>query len=749
MNRFVILFILSVQVCQHAYAQPSKQQIRNLTAFSKIYGYIKYFHPANELQNMCYWENVSTFGIEHILAAKNDKELITELQALFYPLAPTVKIDFTTKLKDYILTDITAKQRANHVLVYWQHQGINVNSRTISPYRSIRVNSAINYDKAALPLSYVSITKVLQLEKYKGEQFVFTLDIAGQQKPGEYKDNLFAGPINGTSDLVHLNTEQKIIGDLKESFIFSGIIDEDLPLIRFGCYIDPSIEHVRIDNPQLFIVAGENKLKPVDLNIAELVDFSDNSETMPKQYAFMIGKYLHEPIFNKEIKAGEAIRKELVPDISTVVPLSLFGNGKYTYPIVDSGIVDSLCKKMNYLSDEKDKNTLVNRLACIIEAWNILEHSFPYWGDASTSPEVLLEQAIRKAFFDTSKSDFLRTLKLLTVPLNDGQLFVDFYDRSGGDNIAGIPIAATVVNDSMYVKDILDENLSKRIKIGDEIVTINERPAIEYLREQEKFISGSPQWKRSKGLKTLFNGPKHSSLKVRFKTSEREKMVQIPRGSLSTIKPAQSRVTGWINEHIYYVDLTSPKVGTERNMLEEMTKSQAIIFDMRGYSPVTISSAQILDRLLEQLAKTEIIDQRIYVPQIVYPDQDSISYQVLQHHIYPRQQDLKAKVYFLTDASVISAWETYLGIIKDHKLGTIIGQTTAGTNGTVNVLPLPGGYQLCFSGMLVKNNDGSKHHLIGISPDLEVKSSLQALKDRRDEVLEQAIELAEKETYQR
>ena len=47
-------------------------------------------------------------------------------------------------------------------------------------------------------------------------------------------------------------------------------------------------------------------------------------------------------------------------------------------------------------------------------------------------------------------------------------------------------------------------------------------------------------------------------------------------------------------------------------------------------------------------------------------------------------------------------------------------------------------------GMLVKNHDGSEHHLKGIIPDIFVERTLKGVAEERDEFLEKAIEIAEK-----
>jgi len=85
-----------------------------------------------------------------------------------------------------------------------------------------------------------------------------------------------------------------------------------------------------------------------------------------------------------------------------------------------------------------------------------------------------------------------------------------------------------------------------------------------------------------------------------------------------------------------------------------------------------------------------------------------------------------------------------MGFIEHYKLATIVGQPTAGTNGNVNPLMLPGGYYVTWTGMRVVKHDGSQHHGVGIIPHVLMKRTIKGVREGRDEFLEKAIELAEK-----
>jgi C-terminal processing protease CtpA/Prc len=70
-----------------------------------------------------------------------------------------------------------------------------------------------------------------------------------------------------------------------------------------------------------------------------------------------------------------------------------------------------------------------------------------------------------------------------------------------------------------------------------------------------------------------------------------------------------------------------------------------------------------------------------------------------------------------------------------------VGSTTAGADGNVSEIFLPGGLRTLISGIGIYYPDGTETQRIGIVPDVVVKPTIEGIKKNRDEVLEKAIEL--------
>ena len=76
-----------------------------------------------------------------------------------------------------------------------------------------------------------------------------------------------------------------------------------------------------------------------------------------------------------------------------------------------------------------------------------------------------------------------------------------------------------------------------------------------------------------------------------------------------------------------------------------------------------------------------------------------------------------------------------------HPNASIVGSTTAGADGNVSQIVLPGGITTMISGIGVYYPNGRETQRIGIVPDIEVKPTIEGIKEGRDEVLEKAIDV--------
>lgn len=104
-------------------------------------------------------------------------------------------------------------------------------------------------------------------------------------------------------------------------------------------------------------------------------------------------------------------------------------------------------------------------------------------------------------------------------------------------------------------------------------------------------------------------------------------------------------------------------------------------------------------------------------------------------------------VVLLTDALTISAAEIFTLNMKAFEQVTHIGDTTSGAHSDVGPARfLPNGWTYEYSTMKYLMPDGKSLEGIGIAPDIYVQNSRMDIVNRRDKVLEFAIDFLSDQT---
>lgn len=96
-------------------------------------------------------------------------------------------------------------------------------------------------------------------------------------------------------------------------------------------------------------------------------------------------------------------------------------------------------------------------------------------------------------------------------------------------------------------------------------------------------------------------------------------------------------------------------------------------------------------------------------------------------------------IVILIDEHSQSASEYATMLLRNGENVTVMGENTVGSNGFCLVLPLPGGDLMMFTAQGIYTPDGGQTQRIGLAPDIEVKRTIQGIKEGRDEVKEAAI----------
>ena len=112
----------------------TERGLANLTAFTRLLGYVRYFHPSDEAAETD-WDAFAVAGIRAVEDADDALTLATRLEALFCPIAPTVRaMAHGTRVAPL---DASFPRGDDLQLVRWTHFGVGAGS-VRSIYKSTR-----------------------------------------------------------------------------------------------------------------------------------------------------------------------------------------------------------------------------------------------------------------------------------------------------------------------------------------------------------------------------------------------------------------------------------------------------------------------------------------------------------------------------------------------------------------------------------------------------------------------------------
>ncbi len=747
-NRFVtkkivaIIYLSIVVILFLTGCFSNKRDIENIKVFAKLYGYVRWFHPSDEAQQIN-WEKLAIYGVKKVENAPNDKALRDSLLELFLPIAPSLKISVGSNVKKFDISEITPTDTSGYMPIAWQHKGIELNTTFYPEYQSIRLNRQVRKSYYKFPQVYYQ----LNIDRTWGKNFQLKFD-----SKGEKDDSIGVFLLSThTYNLLDLPAQIRLkyfkcTGEWEQNEVNSLAASGDL--LVFGVeyngnqsvlFDNVSLEfedrsnwkNIEVENPGLNAVTNNC---PDGFHCCSDLNYSIGSKKLgEKDYCLQISKTNKKSLFKEYPKFGEIIEEKISNGLSTQLPLVLFGNDTMTFPKADF-------TKLNKLKNElkKDLPVRYERLGSIVILWNIFQHFYPYFDEVEVDWESELTEAITDTYNDKNEYDFLKSLRKFTAKLKDGHIFIEH----GSDKWNCLPVAWEWIEDELVVTGIFDSKTD--IQIGDKVKRINDISAKKYFNEVKQYISAA----------TLGYLDYYSQIKSVMGEASKECSIEYLKsdGKLKKTKITHSM---WVSAYyqqlkkneklrflankIIYLNLDRIKKEEIDSLLPKMLNSKGIICDLRGYP------ADNVVPFIKHLLNEKDTAKWMSIQQVIYPNHKRTKFVDFEGwQLEPAEPQIKVPVVFITNGSAISYAESILGIVKYYKLGTIIGQPTAGTNGNVNSFTLPGDYKVRFTGMKVIKLDGSQHHGVGVLPDIYVEKTIRGVREGRDEYLEKAIEFLNK-----
>ncbi len=389
------------------------------------------------------------------------------------------------------------------------------------------------------------------------------------------------------------------------------------------------------------------------------------------------------------------------------------------------------------------------RLVSLYRLWNIMQYYMPYRDITDRNWEEVLAAHIQS---------FINAEDRLAYELATVQLIADINDThadlwQGGEALAQhrgehyAPFRVEFIENQLVVTDIYNPELLKDIQIerGDRVTHINQRSINQILDSISPFHPASNRSAQLRDI-SLFNILRTNENQVHLvylDKNNKEKKAVIPMFPKSELKSY-----GWfksldgepsyrfLNEEIGYVTLGNIQDSDAQKIKETFRNTKGIVIDIRNY-PTAFMPFALGSYFVDQPTPFVKFTSVNYNNPGEFLFMDPIV-------IEPDGKPYQGKVVVLVDERTQSSAEYTAMAFRAGRNVTVIGSQTAGADGNVSQVVLPGGLGTFISGLGVYYPNGEPTQRIGIIPDIEVKRTIKGVREQRDELLEKAIELIKK-----
>jgi C-terminal processing protease CtpA/Prc len=755
MNTFhkPLAFVLSVLLlgsvfCQTLQAQaPTAEDARiaRLAGLAKVWGTVKYFHPFLAYRNID-WDKALIETIPKVNAARTPQDYEAALNQMLTVLndkSTRAEIEVKTKPTDPALAGAANPVRLeNGVLIIEPSQVAKAITNDISNLNKLVATVNESLPKAtSVIFDARGTTKATDIEAFHYDNFL------RQALGGILDDTVVLG---ATRYRMHNGYATQI--GAGANFYYSGLISAA---------------------PQT--IAGRSKIKTppiafiINQNSPAIADILSGMQATGRAVVIQEGESPTSDTFTVDLPDGVKVRMrkgelvnpdgsiELQPDVTVGKGASDDAAFKEALRAVQekraprqnrvtSATVGQIAQKDQPYAEMVFPNTEY-RLLALFRYWNVINYFYPYKHLIGDSWESVLPRYIPKFEANKDATDYQLTVRELVTEMHDshgGVRNANAATEKLGTHLP--PVLMSYIENKSVVTKVMDEKLP--IKVGDVVLAVDGEPVEKKRDFFARYTAAStPQWLMKGVNARLLLGPKDSVVKLKVQGVRGEaRDVELTRSESITdpkwngLMERSTPVMQVLPSGIGYADLDRLQAGEVDKMFDMIKATPAVIFDMRGYPNGTAWT--IAPRLTEKKNVVAALFSRPILEATSLGDSevaDSARYSFAQR-IPERQGDVyKGKVVVLINEDAISQAEHTCMFLEAATDVTFIGTPTAGANGDVTFMVLPGNLSVSFSGHDVRHADGRQLQRVGIQPTIRVERTIRGLVDGRDELLDAAV----------
>ncbi len=384
------------------------------------------------------------------------------------------------------------------------------------------------------------------------------------------------------------------------------------------------------------------------------------------------------------------------------------------------------------------------RLLALFRLWNIVTYWFPYRDVIGEKWEDVLVEFIPGVMAADSEDSYRLVMMQATARIHDthANLWGSLNLRPPRGS-AHLPVVVRFIEEEATITGYTHPDLgpASGLEIGDVITTIGGHAVDSLLIVWEPYYAASNRPTRVRDMmRNLTRGEAGPVLITGRRANTPFQIVaeRIPEDDLDLqvghVHDLPGDTFQMLSDEVAYLKLSSVEGSAIETCIERALEADVLVIDIRNYPSefVVFSLGGHLVREVTPFAKFSAGDP-------MNPGAFFMSEPVA---LRPLEPYFPGKVVILIDEVSQSQAEYTTMALRTCANAIVVGSTTAGADGNISPIPLPGGFNSMISGIGVFYPDGTPTQRVGIVPDLEVHPTRAGIRVGRDEVIETGVSQA-------
>lgn len=408
------------------------------------------------------------------------------------------------------------------------------------------------------------------------------------------------------------------------------------------------------------------------------------------------------------------------------------------YVTTESGKVSPTFMNENLYRGLLEPDDGYNILA-LFRYWNIIEYYYPYkYLIDKKWDEVLIEYIPRFLNINTW-TKYKLVLQRLITEINDSHArLVGREDINYKSYL--LPVHIRFIEGKATVVHKIPNSLRTRLplQLGDVIIKVNDESVDSIVNRLLPYQPGSNHITRKRDIskQLLYTNEKFIYLEYNrngkiIHDTIRSFFIKEAYKYLRKISKPSYKI---VDKNVGYIYTGNLKCDSIPIIMNKLHNTQAIIIDLRCYPHEPILQPLLLYLYSMPMSFSSMSNFSIEFPGLFKIDKSQCFYVGNNN-----PNCYKGKIIVLVNEDTQSMAEFLTMALQAIPNAKVVGSNTAGTNGNISYIPLPGNLTTTISGVGIYYPNGSETQRIGIIPDIIINPTIRGIYENRDEILEAAL----------